>query len=650
MTTSHLRATGPPKEPTPETPTPTPPHRFRRGPLADVAALLSYFGLTVWITAGLWLRPGSGVRENEADQAFFEWMLAHGARVVSRGDYPFWSDRMNVPDGLNIMANTSVLGVSVPLAPVTLLCGPRIAFNVFLTLALLATATTWYLVLSRHLVRHRGAAWVGALFCAYAPAMVSHANGHPNIVGQFMVPLIVWRVLRLREPGRWPRNGLLLGLLIVWQGLINLEILLMTAVGLGVVLAVVVARRPELRYAAGTFLAGLGLAAGVALILLGYPLYVQLFGPQSYSGLPRSIRAYGADLASYVTFPGQSLAGDRSTAARLAQNASEQNAYLGWPLVVLVVALVWWLRRSAVVLGLAAAGLLFAVMSLGPRIHWRGRDTGIPSVWAVLEDVPLLDSAVPTRWALAIVPIIGLLLALGCARAAELARGHPAAADPVARVSDARVSDARVNDARVNDARVNDARVNDAHVPGHDRTGVRFATGTVLVMALLPITPLPVPVERLPPTPAFVTAGTWRQYVAGGRSLVALPLPASTYPDPLRWSAETGLDLPLARGYFLGPDTRPGRPEGRVALFSAPPTPTSRFFDAIARTGTVPRVDQRRRTEALTDLRSWRAGVVVLAPQRRADALRAGMVALTGIEPTLTGGVWIWDVRPLLTT
>lgn len=607
MTTSRLRAADLPKEPTPETSTSTPPRRLRRGPLLDVAAVLSYFGLTGWITAGLWLRPGSGVRENEADQAFFEWMLAHGARVVSHLDYPFVSDRMNVPDGLNIMANTSVLGASVPLAPLTLLYGPRIAFNVFLTLALFATATAWYLVLSRHLVHHRGAAWVGALFCAYAPAMVSHANGHPNIVGQFLVPLIIWRVLRLGEPGRWPRNGLLLGLLIVWQGLINLEILLMLAVGLGVVLAVVVARSPGLRRAAGTFLVGLGVAAGVALLLLGYPLYVQFFGPQAYSGLSRSIRAYGADLASYVTFPGQSLAGDSSTAARLAQNASEQNAYLGWPLVVLVAALVWWLRRSAVVLGLATAGLIFAVMSLGPRIHWRGRDTGIPSVWAVLEDVPVLDSAVPTRWALAIVPVIGVLLALGCARSAELARRHPAATGPV-----------------------------------------RFATATLLVMALLPITPLPVPVERLPPTPAFVTAGTWRQYVTGGRSVVALPLPASTYPEPLRWAAETGLDLPLARGYFLGPDTRPGRPEGRVALFSAPPTPTSRFFDAIARTGTVPRVDQRRRTDALSDLRSWRAGVVVLAPQQRAGALRAGMTALTGIEPTLTGGVWIWDVRPLM--
>ena len=81
-------------------------------------------------------------------------------------------------------------------------------------------------------------------------------------------------------------------------------------------------------------------------------------------------------------------------------------------------------------------------------------------------------------------------------------------------------------------------------------------------MALVPAAPLPMPVERLPPTPAFVTSGAWRQYVDDDHSVVALPLPASTYPDPLRWSAETGQDLRIARGYFLGPDDRPGRPDG----------------------------------------------------------------------------------------
>ncbi|MFE9689688.1 hypothetical protein [Micromonospora sp. NPDC005806] len=572
----------------------------------DVAAVLSFVLLAFWVTARFWASPSAGVRDNRTDQAQFEWMMAHGARVVTDFAYPFTSHQMNVPDGVNLMANTSVLSVSLPMTPITVLFGPRTAFLVFLTLGMVATGAAWYFVLSRVLIRARGPAWLGAGFCAFAPAMVSHANAHPNIVSQFVVPLIIWRTLRLAEPGRWLRNGVLLGLLIVWQAFLNLEILLMTAIGLGVVVVALAVGRPETRQAARTFCAGLGVAAVVAAAVLAYPLYVQFFGPGAYQGLSRLIRGYRTDLASFVAWSRESLAGDARGSVWLAKNATEENAFFGWPLAVLVVALVWWLRRSVVVLGLAAVGAVFALFSLGREIRLDGHDTGIPGPWAALEDLPVLHSVVPTRWALALTPIIGILLALGADHARRLAERRPAA-----------------------------------------RPQLRFASATVLTMALLPILPTPLPSVRLEPTPAFVTSGAWRPYVTGGRSIVTLPLPDTTYADPLRWSAETRLDMPLARGYFLYPDTRPGA--GRVALFSAPPRPTSTFFSTIRMTGGVPPITPADRVSAVDDLRYWRAGAVILDPQvRQADALGRGMTALTGIEPRFTGGVWLWDVRPLV--
>ncbi|MEV4654430.1 hypothetical protein [Micromonospora sp. NPDC049301] len=576
------------------------------GRWVDLAAVLSFVVLGFWVTGRLWLEPRSGVRDNPSDQSQFEWMMAHGARVVTHFAYPFHSDRMNVPDGVNLMANTSVLSVSLPMTPVTVLLGPRAAFLLFLTAGMIATATAWYFVLSRVLIGSRGPAWLGAGFCAFAPAMVSHANAHPNIVSQFVVPLIIWRTLRLGEPGRWLRNGVLLALVIVWQAFLNLEILLMTAIGLGVIVGALALGRRDLRSRARPFLAGLAVAAGIAGLLLAYPLYVQFFGPGAYSGLSRLIRGYSSDLASFVAYSRESLAGNPRTAANLAKNPTEENSFFGWPLLVLVVALVWWLRRSVVVLGLAALGLLFAVLSLGRVIRFAGRDTGVPGPWALLENLPILHSVVPTRWALAITPIIGLLLAYGAERARELARAQPAAGRQI-----------------------------------------HFVTATVLTMALLPILPTPLPVARLDPVPAFVTSGAWRPYVAGGRSVVTLPLPDTNYAEPLRWSAATRLDMPLARGYFLGPDTRRNAEKPRIALFTAPPRPTSNFFSTIRRTGAVPPITPQSRVEAVDDLRYWRAGVVILRPQEHEAVLRRGMIELTGIRPTFTGGVWVWDVRPL---
>ncbi|MGW0213273.1 hypothetical protein ACWDXH_02660 [Micromonospora chokoriensis] len=580
--------------------------RPRRGRVVDLVAVLSFVVLGFWVTCRLWLDPGGAVRDNESDQSQFEWMMAHGTRVITHFAYPFHSDQMNVPDGVNLMANTSVLSISLPFTPITLLFGPRASFLVFLTAGMIATATAWYFLLSRTLIGSRGPAWLGAGFCAFAPAMVSHANGHPNIVSQFVVPLIIWRTLRLGDPGRWLRNGVLLALVIVWQAFLNLEILLMTAIGLGVVIGVLALGRADLRARIRPFLAGLAVAAGVAGLLLAYPLYVQFFGPGAYSGLSRLIRGYSSDLASFVAYSRESLAGSPRTAAGLAKNPTEENSFFGWALVVLVIALVWWLRRSVVVLALAGLGLLFAVLSLGREVRFDNKGTGVPGPWAALENLPILHSVVPTRWALAITPIIGLLLAYGAERARELAAAHPAA-----------------------------------------RSQIRFVTATVLVMALLPIVPTPLPVAHLDPVPTFVTSGAWRQYVAGGRSVVALPLPDSTYAEPLRWSAATRLDMPLARGYFLGPDTRPSADPPKAALFGATPRPTSSFFATIRRTGAVPPITPQSRVRAVDDLRFWRAGVVILGPHEHEDALRRGMTELTGIQPVFTGGVWVWDVRPL---
>ncbi|MEU8253488.1 hypothetical protein AB0C06_04365 [Micromonospora inaquosa] len=578
----------------------------RRGKWPDLVAVLSFVVLGFWVTGRLWLDPGSGVRDNQSDQSQFEWMMAHGARVVTHFAYPFHSNQMNVPDGVNLMANTSVLSISLPMTPITLLFGPRASFLVFLTAGMIATATAWYFLLSRVLIGSRGPAWLGAGFCAFAPAMVSHANGHPNIVSQFVVPLIIWRTLRLGEPGRWLRNGVLLALVIVWQAFLNLEILLMTAIGLGVIIGVLAVGRPAVRSRARPFLAGLAVAAGVAALLLAYPLYVQFFGPDAYSGLSRLIRGYSSDLASFVAYSRESLGGSARTAAGLAKNPTEENSFFGWSLVVLVIALVWWLRRSIVALALAALGLLFAVLSLGREVRFDNRGTGVPGPWAALENLPILHSVVPTRWALAITPIIGLLLAYGAERARELADAHPEA-----------------------------------------RGQVRFVTATVLTMALLPIVPTPLPVTRLDPVPTFVTSGAWRPYVAGGRSVVTLPLPDTTYAEPLRWSAATRLDMPLARGYFLGPDTRPSADPPKVALFGAVPRPTSSFFATIRRTGAVPPITPQSRVRAVDDLRYWRAGVVISGPHEHEAALRRGMTELTGIQPVFTGGVWVWDVRSL---
>ncbi len=184
----------------------------------EPVAYLSYLVLAVFVLIQLWISPGTRVLSaNDDDHNVFMFMLAHAERVVFDGQNPLWTDRLNVPDGINMMANTSILALALPVAPVTHFLGAGVSVALLLTLGLAGTAAAWYRVFSRHLVRSRLAAYLGGLWCGFCPAMVSHANGHINFVAQFVVPFMVWQVLRLREPGRVVRGGVLLGLLIVLQ-------------------------------------------------------------------------------------------------------------------------------------------------------------------------------------------------------------------------------------------------------------------------------------------------------------------------------------------------------------------------------------------------------------------------------------------------
>ena len=100
---------------------------------------------------------------------------------------------------------------------------------------------------------------------------------------------------------------------------------------------------------------------------------------------------------------------------------------------------------------------------------------------------------------------------------------------------------------------------------------------TAVAMALVPLVPTQLETVPMAPVPEFVTSGAWKQYVDDNHTVVALPLPDSSYPDPMRWSAMTGQDMRIAGAYALLPNQNPLNPSDRTALFSPPWRPTKSF-------------------------------------------------------------------------
>ncbi|MFC7273166.1 hypothetical protein ACFQS1_04150 [Paractinoplanes rhizophilus] len=578
-----------------ETPAPAGPRRR-----AGLWALLSYAALAVLVMLRLWIDPdGRVLASNDDDHGVFMYFLAHGERVLFHGANPFFDSRMNVPDGVNMMANTSVLAISLPFAPITHFLGPGVSVVLALTCGLFGTAAAWYWVLSRHLVERRVAAWIGGLWCGFAPAMVSHANGHVNFVSQFVTPFIVWQVLRLREPGRAVRGGVSLGLLIVLQVFVNEETLLFTALTLGAFVVAYAAMAPaRARSDARHFLAGLGVAASTAIAVLAYPLYYQFRGPGWYQGQPFLPDKYVTDLLSLGAFARQSLAGNAALTRHLSVSATEDNTFFGPAGLVMIVVSAVVLWRHVAARAAAIAGLVLLVVSMGTRLRAAGHDTGIPLPFGLVSHVPIIDLVSVTRFAMVTATVAGVLVAL----ATDRALAWPASA-----------------------------------------RRRWFQVG--LVLALVPLAPKPLPVVAADPLPAFLTQGAWRQYVPADRTLVTVPLPeVTTGRAGIRWAALSGLEYRSPRGYFMGPVNPPA---DRTGSWNAPRRFTSDLLWQVREYGLRPVLTDSDRVKITGDLIFWRAAVVVLVPNsRNGPALRDTLVDMLG-RPQLIGGVDVWDVRYL---
>ncbi|SCF46463.1 DUF2079 domain-containing protein [Micromonospora mirobrigensis] len=586
----------------------------RRDRRVDLVVAVAAVALAFWVTSGLWRDPnGRAITVNSSDQALFEWLLAFGGHALTHGENPFFTQLINVPDGVNLAVNTSITVYAAVFAPLTYLVGPPATFLVVLTLNLAATGLAWYWLLSRHLVGSRLAAGVGALFIAYSPGMVSHANAHLNWTAGWLAPLLAWALFALGRPGNWARGGVLLGVLVAVAFSIAAEGLFFTALALALFLAVWSAhpaRRAQARAALPHFLRGLGVTALVAGALLAYPLWLHFAGPQRFHGTGFDPMIHSEDIAAFGAYPQRSLAGAAGLGTALAPNPTEENSFFGVPLLLLAVACfaLLWRRaaqaRRATLAALGVTALVFGVLSLGPEARWDGRRTGQLLPFGVLDNLPVVNAALPSRLALVVAPVIGLLLAY----AIDSLRADP----PRARAA-----------------------------------GPAWLAG--FAVALLPLLPVPLATSAREPVPAFITAGTWKRHVPPDGVLTPLPLTLDVTPDGQRWQAYALAhrqgEFRIPAGFFLGP----GGPDGRGRI-GPPPRTFDTLMDQAGRTGLVPIITDGSVRLCRADLRYWGVTAVVLADRVHGakydldeDALRRTATAILG-PPRRVDDVWLWTV------
>jgi hypothetical protein len=581
--------------------------RFTRQHRPDLAICLLFVLLAGWLTHGLWPDPaGRTLALNPEDQILYEWFLATDARVL-HGDFSLFSDRLNAPDGVNLMANTTVIALGTLFAPVTLLFGAATTFALLAAGNLAATAVAWYLLYTRTLRVGRLAAGLGALFCGFAPGMLSQSNSHLHMTAQWLVPVLVWlvvRMVRAAEPTAnrdgtgpdWRRlvtSAAALAATVTVQVFVGEEVLFLTALTLVVMtVAYAATHRSLARRVLPRFAAGMLLAVGLSVVALGYPLWFQFAGPQSVPNGMFSPYYFSADLASWLAISPLSIGGTMQS-ARLSTGPAEYNSFLGWPLLLVTAACTAWLARRPLVIACAVAGIVMAALSLGPIVIVDGVRTGVNGPYNLLMGLPVVDGALPMRFALALIPLIATVLALAVDRSWRAGR-RPA----------------------------------------------RVLVPAAVVAALLPLFPAPLPTTDRSPVPEFISAGHWRDCVEPGGVMVPVPLPTPKEPWAMRWAAAADAGFGMPEGFFIGPYAAHGK-----ASMGTYKQPTSALLADVAKTGVVPQIGGEQQQQAQWDIDFWRASCVVLPSDApHVDSLRAALEGLFG-PATRVADVWTWKVR-----
>jgi hypothetical protein len=189
---------------------------------------LSYLAVSLVV---LWPLVRSGALHHsvwiEDDASLPIWANGWVAHAVAHLQNPFFYPGVWSPRGLNLLANTTAVGLALAFTPLTWLFGPVGAFNAQLVAVPVLGALAMALA-ARPWLRHRSAIWLAGAAWGFSPLMLqSAALGWTNFEYLATPPLVFWLLCDLLHFRRHsPRSiGLALSIVLSVQLMVGSEIL-----------------------------------------------------------------------------------------------------------------------------------------------------------------------------------------------------------------------------------------------------------------------------------------------------------------------------------------------------------------------------------------------------------------------------------------
>lgn len=342
-----------------------------------------YVVLTAAFTNPLYQHAGdyTPVAGQSADQCktlwFFWWT---DTALFKLGHNPLWSDAIYYPRGTSVAYHiclfTSLIGVGVSKLLGVAAASP-IVYNVLLFFSFILTglASFW---LIRYVTCNALVAVAVSLFVAFAPYRLWHLD-HLNLLSMEWGILAIYFAVRYLDKPRYAHlaGAVVFIVLSFYASLTNVMLTVLFLVAYALIFRDWMAKGPKRTET----IRGMAIGTAVAFLMV-LPGLLSLRSAQSeWNVLWPDMERYSGD-AAYMLFPV-----NHSASGAVGQE------YLGWLLLILAVASLWFARRREARRWAILSAVLI-VLSLGPTL--------------LISGFRALPGWLPQRWLLAIVPYFDL--------------------------------------------------------------------------------------------------------------------------------------------------------------------------------------------------------------------------------------------------
>jgi len=351
------------------------------------------------------------------DPAFYLWSLKWWPYAISHGLNPFLTKAFWAPFGQNLAWTTSVPSIALLFSPITVIFGPIFSYNLATILSLALGAFGVYLI-CKSLNLNQTSSIFGGLVFFFSSYVWGQLLAHLNLDIVFAIPFLIYLfVLKFKNEIGSKKYVIFSGILLAFQFGVSNEIyatfVLFGFIALFILFLIFIKDEVYRKLILRTSLELIA-AIILSILLLSPYLYYIFYG--YVKGPIHLPSVYEADPLNFLiptplTFLFGNLFSTIST--KFTGNFGEEGAYLGLPLIFIVVSFIKMSMQSKnkLYIFLSLLFMIILIFSFGSYLNILSHPL-IPMPWYIFTKLPLIEQSLPTRFTLYIGIIAAIISAI----------------------------------------------------------------------------------------------------------------------------------------------------------------------------------------------------------------------------------------------